>query len=132
MRIGQIEDYVKLVEKDEKESSIPIKLGAEIDYFLGKEEDLREIIEEFPFDYVIGSVHFLDDWIIDDPRYMDGYCKRDINEVYEQYFFLVSKMASSKLFDVVGHLDLVKKFGFKPTVDITPEITFVIEKNQAK
>lgn len=128
MRIDQIEDYVKLVEKVEKESSIPIKLGAEIDYFLGKEEDIRKIIEEFPFDYVIGSVHFLDDWVIDDPRYIDGYHKKDINEVYRQYFLLVSKMASSKLFDVVGHLDLVKKFGFKPTVDITPEITFVIEK----
>jgi len=128
MKVTQIEDYVRLVENIEKESSIPVKLGAEVDYFPGKEEEIRGIVEEFAFDYVIGSVHFLDDWVIDDPRYIKGYYERDINEVYLQYFSLVEKMASSQVFDVVGHLDLVKKFGFRPTVDITPKINAVLEK----
>lgn len=128
MKVTQIEDYIRLVENVEKESSIPVKLGAEVDYFLGKEEEIRRVVEEFSFDYVIGSVHFLDDWVIDDPRYIRGYYERDINEVYLQYFSLVEKMASSRLFDIVGHLDLVKKFGFRPTVDIMPKITAVLEK----
>ncbi len=128
MRLTQIEDYVRLVEKVEEESSIPVRIGAEVDYFLEKEEEIERILEEFSFDYIIGSVHFLDDWMINDPRYADEYKRRDINEVYMQYFSLIEKMASSRLFDIVGHLDLVKKFGFRPTVDMTPKITAVLER----
>lgn len=128
MKITQVEEYVKLVETVEKQSSIPIKLGAEIDYFPGREGEIGRIMEEFPFDYTIGSVHFLGDWVIDDPRYVDEYYRRDINEVYIQYFSIVEKMVSSGLFDIVGHLDIVKKFGFKPTIDITPIVSRILRK----
>ncbi len=128
MKLTQVVDYIRLVENVEKESSIPVKLGAEVDYFPDKEKEIRVLLEEFAFDYVIGSVHFLDDWVIDDPRYIRGYYQRDINEIYRHYFSLIEKMVSSGLFDIVGHFDLVKKFGFRPTVNVMSEIIAALDK----
>ncbi len=128
MKITQVEEYVKLVETVEKQSSIPVKLGAEIDYFPGREDKIERIIEEFPFDYTIGSVHFLGDWVIDDPRYVEEYYKKDINEVYVQYLSIAERMVSFRLFNIVGHFDIVKKFGFKPTIDITPIVSKILKK----
>ena len=39
------------------------------------------------------------------------------------YYALLRQSAQSKLFDIMGHVDLVKKFGHKPTEDMTEEIT---------
>lgn len=64
---------------------------------------------------VLGSVHFLDGWAFDDPDYMSEWEKRDVDKVWEQYFTEWCKAASSGLFDVMSHPDLVKKFGYYPS-----------------
>ena len=42
-----------------------VKFGIEIDFFPGKEKEIKEFIDRYPFDYVIGSVHWIDQWGID-------------------------------------------------------------------
>lgn len=61
---------------------------------------------------VLGSVHFLDGWAFDDPNYVEEWEKHDVDKVWEQYFTEWGKAASSGLFDVMSHPDLVKKFGY--------------------
>lgn len=63
---------------------------------------------------VLGSVHFLDGWAFDDPAYLDHWATKDIDEVWARYFTEWCKAASSGLFDVMAHPDLVKKFGHIP------------------
>jgi len=60
------------------------------------------------------------DWFFDDNRYVGEYQKRDIDQVYEEYFRLVQEAALSGLFDVMAHPDLIKKFGYKPKDDPQP------------
>jgi histidinol-phosphatase (PHP family) len=123
---------VKLIEYMEKiralKSSIdfPVKLGLEADFIPGYERKLAEMAELKNFDYVIGSVHFIDDWAFDDPKRVAEYQKWDINELYHAYFRLVQECAKSKLFDVIGHVDLIKKFGYRSKVDLTSEYTDVV------
>lgn len=95
-------------------ASLPIKMGIEMDYTPGKEAEMKEFIQAHPFDYVIGSVHWIGDWGIDLADYQDEYSKRDIKEVYKQYFDQIVTLAESGLFDFVGHIDLVKIFGYEP------------------
>ncbi len=132
MKLSQLEQYVRMVEDVAKESSIPVRIGAEIDYFASKEAQIEAILDEFSFDYALGAVHFIDGWAIDDPRYIREYLRRDINEIYERYFSLVSKMASSGLFDIVAHFDLVKKFGFRPSIDIYYLVNPILERIKVK
>ena len=96
------------------EEGLPIKMGIEMDYTHGKEEEMETFINKHPFDYIIGSVHWIGHWGIDLKEYEDEYEQRDIKEVYTQYFDQVVTLAESQLFDFVGHIDLIKIFGYIP------------------
>jgi histidinol-phosphatase (PHP family) len=106
--------YVQEFLEVKRKSEIPVRLGAEVDFFPADVEEIRDFLEEYPFDYVIGSVHYLGSWNVDASRQAQEYSKRDILQVYEEYFATVRKLCRSKLFDVLGHADLIKIFGFKP------------------
>src|SRR6266568_1945603 len=95
--------------------NITIRLATEADFVPGHEADLENILRRYDWDYVIGSVHFIDDWGFDDARYSSGFDAWDIDALYARYFDLVGASAETGLFDTIGHADLVKKFGHRPT-----------------
>lgn len=107
-------DYAQFF-KDVKAAGLSIKMGIEMDYTPGKEAEMADFIQKHPFDYVIGSVHWIDDWGIDLDIYKEEYEKRDIEQVYLEYFDQIVTLAESKLFDFVGHIDLIKIFSYKPS-----------------
>jgi histidinol-phosphatase (PHP family) len=117
----QLEEYVRLVE-EAKDAGLPVKLGMEWDYIPGHEEEVARLLDAYPWDYAIGSVHWLRNqgrwWAVDDPHEGE-WEKQDPSEVYRQYFHHIEAAAASGLFDVIGHLDLVKIFGHRPTEDLT-------------
>lgn len=129
------EDYQKL--KDElssicnnKNSDLKIKFGIEVDYFPNKEQEIAELIELFPVDYVIGSVHFINNWNFDSDKSLYGKIDNDL--LYQQYFELIQLAAKSKLFDIIGHFDLIKKFQCYPTTNqdqLIQDTLAVIKKN---
>jgi histidinol-phosphatase (PHP family) len=98
---------------------ITIRLSIEADYIPGHEHALENILRRTDWDYVIGSVHFIDAWGFDDSRYLSGYDAWDIDALYARYFELVGASAETGLFDTIGHADLVKKFGHRPRTDIS-------------
>jgi histidinol-phosphatase (PHP family) len=114
---GYVEKVLRL-----RESAMPVqlKLSIEADYMPGYEEFLVKILERYPFDYVLGSVHYIDGWGFDNPDLISGYARRNISVLYEQYFSLVQAAARTGLFDVMAHPDLIKKFGYRPEGDIGP------------
>ncbi|MBO8128602.1 MAG: histidinol-phosphatase HisJ family protein [Peptococcaceae bacterium] len=99
---------------------ITIRLGIEVDYIPGAEDDARAIIEEYPFDYVLGSIHYIDGWGFDNPDFISGYEGKDPDEVYRCYFDLLQRAASSGLFDILAHPDLIKKFNYRSRTDLRP------------
>lgn len=110
--------YVGMVERCRTSfPDLSIKLGLEADFHPGTEEYVRKVIGAYSFDYVIGSVHYLGDWGFDNPDHVKRYEERDLYEIYAQYYDLVGKLARTRLFDIVGHPDVIKKFGHRPTRD---------------
>lgn len=91
-----------------------IRMGLEVDFIPGWEAAVAEILKKLPLDYVLGSVHYIDDWGFDNPDLLAEYEKRDIEVIYRQYFELVQRAAVSGLFDIIAHADLIKKFGYRP------------------
>lgn len=100
--------------KMERRSEISLKLGIEAEYTPGMENEARRLAKIPELDYTIGSVHFIDGWAFDHPDYKDGFNDRDIDEIYSRYAEILTQMAASGLFDIVGHLDLVKIWGHRP------------------
>jgi histidinol-phosphatase (PHP family) len=96
---------------------IAVRMGIELDYIPGMEQETARIIDTFPFDYIIGSVHYLGDESIDlGPEFYVG---KDIGQIYENYFNLVCEAASTGFYDIMGHADLVRIHRFRPDEDIT-------------
>jgi histidinol-phosphatase (PHP family) len=114
MAASDLDDYV--TEVLELRHAYPgyVLLGIEADYEPETFEGVRALLESYPFDYVIGSVHFLDGWAFDDPRNAAEWAGRDVLDVYLRYFERVGEAAESGAFTILGHLDLVKKFGHRP------------------
>ena len=77
-----------------------------------------------PWDYFIGSVHYISDsWAIDNPAEIAKWKDREPLEVWTAYFERLTLAAESGLFDIIGHADLCKKFAFYPRQDCTPLFT---------
>ncbi len=121
MTDGQLPEYVaEVLVLREANPDLPIRLGIEADYIPGREAELNAILARYPFDYVLGSVHYLDGWGFDHPDFKHGYRDRDPDQLYRRYFALVQAAARSGLFDSLAHPDLLKKFDYHPRGDLAP------------
>ncbi|MGA7160401.1 MAG: histidinol-phosphatase HisJ [Bacteroidota bacterium] len=99
--------------KEKYRDKIAVKFALEEDFFPGTENWVREFNSQHEFDYIIGSVHYLGEWGFDNPTNVHKYEERNVDEVYEQYYDHIRRSAAAKLFDILGHCDLVKKFGHR-------------------
>lgn len=124
-----INDYINLI-NEAKSLGLPVKLGIEADYIPEKEREIKNFLSGYPFDYVIGSVHWLSDFGIDlDPDYWD---KSRIDDIYREYYKVMLSLIKSGIAKVIGHIDLVKIFGFRPKtnlLDIYKELAREIKKS---
>lgn len=120
MPMAELPRYVEecLTLKERYRGVIDLRVGLEADYIEGYEDQIREILSPYPWDYLIGSVHFLGEWDITDYRQVDGWEGKDELEVYRLYYDAVKKSALSGLYDIIGHMDVIKRFGYGPQ---TPE-----------
>lgn len=101
--------------KELYKDKIEILLGYEVD-FLKNYMDERVLSADV--DYLIGSVHFINEWGFDNPEFIGNYENQNIDEIWQKYFNAIEEMANSGLFDIAGHLDLIKIFKFMPKKDI--------------
>ncbi len=124
MNLEQLPLYYEMIEdvKNRFAKSLTVKIGIEADFLPGFEAETKKILKSYPFDFVIGSVHFIRRWGFDDPAERQNWTSRDINQVYRDYYELLRQSAKSKMFDVMAHVDLVKKFGNKPSADMADEV----------
>lgn len=127
MDFTNLPNYVNQINQLRRASKISIKTGLEVDFVPSKIDGLMRVIKKFHFDYLIGSVHFIGNWTIDDEKQIDEWRNRNVDYVYQQYFALVQEMAESGFFDIVGHLDLVKRFNFRPKKDISDILLETVE-----
>ncbi|HTJ00646.1 MAG TPA: histidinol-phosphatase HisJ family protein [Dongiaceae bacterium] len=119
MRRDQLDEYVLKVRAAQTEfPQLAIKLALEVDYLPGQEDWICQLAARHPWDYFIGSVHYVtDSWDIDNPNKLSQWKHRDPDEVWVAYFERLRQAAASGLFEIIGHADLPKKFGHRPTQD---------------
>ncbi|WLD91865.1 histidinol-phosphatase [Alkalihalobacillus sp. AL-G] len=113
-RYYDMKDYISLFH-DAWNKGIDVRMSIEMDYTPGKHKEMAEFINRYDFDYVIGSIHWVEDFGIDLSEFKQEWDRRDITDVYRGYFDQVITLAESNLFDILGHFDLVKMFNHIPT-----------------
>ncbi|BCV20855.1 histidinol-phosphatase HisJ family protein [Moorella sp. Hama-1] len=96
----------------ERLTGMPVRAGLEVDF--RPDKDHQEQLAGRPWDYLIGSVHAVGDWEFDRPGQEAGFETWDLDELYATYFDLVARAAATGLFQIIGHLDLIKIYGHRP------------------
>jgi histidinol-phosphatase (PHP family) len=95
-----------------KRRGLPVKLGLEVDYVGERQDELAALLEAHPWDYLLGSVHWIDGQGVDQ---LPGiWAHAAVDEVWRRYFAALLELASSGHVDVLAHPDLAKIFGNRP------------------
>ena len=117
---SQLPEYIQWINRARAEAGnrLPIRSGLECDWLPGCEPWIESLAAKHPWDYLIGSVHYLSDWDFDNPAWLEKWAKTDIGDAWDRYWKTYTDMTKSGLFDILAHPDLIKKFGYKPTGDL--------------
>ena len=125
-RTLSLDAYVAAV-TNAKQAGLPVRLGLEVDFFPETIEAVAEMIAPYPWDYLIGSVHWIGGWAIDASHSEHEFRRRGVAKAWEQYFELETRLAASGVVDVLAHVDVIKKYGHRPTIDASPWYDAVVE-----
>jgi len=125
--LPEIEDYLSTAEKlkEKYKTTLNVRIGFEVDYFKNQAFALNNHLNKIKnrLDYILGSIHILNfrdgrgAWGFDDSRFKKDFEYYGPQQVYINYYKKLQKMVKSEDFDfdIVGHLDLPKKFNDNPT-----------------
>jgi histidinol-phosphatase (PHP family) len=100
-----------------KDAGLPVVLGLEVDYYRGRMDDVAALLAGYPFDVLLGSVHWLGTWRfddIDDVVSMAQWSVRDVDHAWADYTTAIEELAASGACDVLAHPDLIKVAGYRP------------------
>ncbi len=113
-----LDAYVEVVEAVKAEG-LPVVLGLEVDFYQGRMDEVAGLLADYPFDVLLGSVHWLGAWrfdVLNDPTVMAEWEVRDIDAVWDEYTRAMEELGASGVCDVFAHPDLVKIAGLVPAV----------------
>jgi len=86
------------------QSTLTIRTGVEFSEPHCYPQGVQSLMEKVPFDYVIGSLHYLGTELI----YSQGYFrKRTPDQAFQEYFTELARMPATGVFDILGHLDIL-------------------------
>ena len=119
LRPDELSGYLAEIRALQGKGGMEVVAGLEFDWFEQGRSVYEPYAENLPLDYRIGSVHFVGGKGFDiDATFWSSKTGEERDAVYAAYWKLVRGMAESRLFDLAGHLDLPKKFGFYPLSDM--------------
>lgn len=129
MQFCEIDSYIKEIKdlRERYKDKIDIRVGFEVDYINQKEYLIEKKVLDSNVDYLVGSVHFLNNWGFDNEEFIGIYKNININDAWIEYLESISNMAQSGLFDIVGHFDLFKIFNNPPNKSLKNNIIKTLE-----
>ena len=99
-----------------KRERLPVKLALEVDYVGEYQERLSELLEPYPWDYLLGSVHWLGGEAVDAEPGL--WANASVEEVWRRYVTALVELAGSGAVDALAHPDLPKIFGRRPRPEV--------------
>jgi len=82
-------------------------------------DKVAALLDGYPFDVLLGSVHWLGTWMFDDLSSavaMGEWDARRVDDVWDAYTTSLEELAASRAVDVLAHPDLCKVTGRRPAV----------------
>ena len=115
---ADLDDYVETA-LAAKDAGLPVVLGLEVDHYRGRMDKVAALLDGYPFDVLLGSVHWIGAWgfdILEDPVAVAEWDRRTVESVWDAYTTDLEELAASGACDVLAHPDLAKVAGRRPEV----------------
>jgi len=115
---ADLDVYVEAV-LEAKAAGLPVVLGLEVDHYAGRMDTVAALLDGYPFDVLLGSVHWVGAWGFDqlgDPAVDAEWDARSVESVWDAYTDALEELAASAVCDVLAHPDLAKVSGRRPAV----------------
>jgi histidinol-phosphatase (PHP family) len=97
-----------------KDRGLPVLLGLEVDFFPHTIDAVVDFLAPYPWDLLVGAVHWIGGWTFDRPWARAPYLQRGVRRVWKEYFELSAQLAASGAVDVLAHPDRIKLHGYRP------------------
>lgn len=110
-------DHYVATALEAKRAGLPVVLGLEVDYYRDRMDKVAALLDGYPFDVLLGSVHWLGAWRfddLDDPPSVAQWSARRVDDCWTAYVDAMEELAASGTCDVLAHPDLVKVAGHVP------------------
>jgi len=128
MKESELDDYVNHIQelRFTYRGKIEVRLGLEMDFVDGLEGYLEKQIAAYPWDYIIGSIHYLDrecrigSWSRKSPLNIEAH--------YARYFEQMRKLVRSGYCDILAHFDVAKRIGRPPPESSAADIALTLEE----
>lgn len=115
---ADLDVYVQTVLRA-KEAGLPVVLGLEVDYYEGEMDRVADLLRGYPFDVLLGSVHWIETWPFDhisDPIISAEWESVGVEPAWEAYTRSLEELSACGTIDVLAHPDLIKIAGHRPEV----------------
>jgi histidinol-phosphatase (PHP family) len=102
-----------------KAAGLPVVVGLEVDYLKDRMDQVATLLSGYPFDVLLGSVHWLGAWMFNALSWSSAqqeWGRRGVEGVWDSYTQSVTELAGTRAVDVLAHPDLVKVAGHRPAV----------------
>lgn len=95
---------------------IRVSFGLEICWFEQHQDTIRRLTADGFFDYLLGSVHWIDNWTFNQRKYQ--WLGRDFNHIYKRYFEMQNSLVESNIFNILAHPDLITCHSLYPDYNL--------------
>lgn len=116
---GSIDSYLRFIESVKGRTyPVKVKFGLEVCYIPETADQLSDCLEQYDFDFLTGSVHWIDGWGFDHAKQNEIWKTVNVNEIYKRYYRIMLELCDSGLFSGLAHPDSIKCFGYQPSCDL--------------
>lgn len=112
-----LSEYKELIENvSQREYPIKVSFGLEVCYFEQHIDEIARLCDDEHFDYILGSVHWIDNWTFNQRKYQ--WLGKNFNKIYQRYFEMENSLVKSGIFDIIAHPDLITCHSLYPSYDL--------------
>lgn len=121
---ADLDAYVECV-LEAKEAGLPVVLGLEVDYYRGHMDTVAELLAGYPFDVLLGSIHWIGAWMFDvlgEDAVETERKHRSVEDLWRSYTVALEELSGTGAVDVLAHPDLAKVAGDRPDQPLLDEM----------
>ena len=138
MSLAQLPEYFETLQslRQSYKTRIDIRIGLEVDFIKGKENLIESQVRNAQVDYLIGSVHFLNNWGFDNPEFIGHYKHTDMTQCWSDYLdsITMSSQSSQECIDcqIATGCGWCSAYNYEATGDVNKRITNICNAHKAR